>query len=261
MTKVTTQQRVQQLTRKKDTSTFSPKLKTNVLENRQPQVFQSERPENGLELARTLCVLANAGGAAQKPVGSRSDRERHWVAQALELLNRVSPSGAGQLTPETWMLGNPAASACAALGGTLRDMTVKVPAGQPFIVEQDSLLATQERPGHYQTFGGGYALGGYQVVVARVLADRAIDLRRFARCANAKCGAFYYKPRLRSQACSRRCENVLMARVHSEREKKRCTQALDLRAQGKSLSEIARTLGVKLNRARQYVANRQPKEK
>jgi hypothetical protein len=248
------------LARKKDTSTFSPNLKINVLEGRQPQVFQSEGPENGLELARTLCVLANAGEAAQKPVGSRSDRERHWVAQALELLNWVSPSGAGQLTPETWMLGNPTASECATLGVTLRDMTVKVPAGQPFIVEQASLLATQKRPGHYQIFGG-YALGRYQDIVARVLADRAIDLLRFARCANTKCGASYYKPRLSSQACSRRCENVLMARVHHEREKKRRTQALELRTQGKSLSEIARTLGVRLKRARQYVANKQPKEK
>jgi hypothetical protein len=75
-----------------------------------------------------------------------------------------------------------------------------------------------------------------------------IDLRRFARC--TACQAFFYKPREKSRACSRKCENVLMAREHYARQ----TRARELSRQGKSVPEIARALNVADPKVRRYLS-------
>jgi len=117
MRKIPDSQQVKPLRRKKIHTSFSRKSPKNVLENTglgrsvsKPQTFRRKKRENPLELARTLCLLANAGAAAQKAPDVRSDREREWVAQALDLLNRVSPCAIaiGPITPETWLFPNPA---------------------------------------------------------------------------------------------------------------------------------------------------------
>jgi hypothetical protein len=51
-------------------------------------------------------------------------------------------------------------------------------------------------------------LGEDQDLFERVLAHPGVDPRRFGRCENEKCGAFFYKPRGRSRACGRKCEEV-----------------------------------------------------
>ena len=128
---------------------------------------------------------------------------------------------------------------------------LRVPAGLDFTFESGSPLARQEQPGHY-SIAGGWALGPYQDVLARVQAHPAIDLRRFARCVNDKCQAFFYKPRLSSQACSRECVDALMAREHYHRVQ----TSLQLKAQGKNLSEIAAHLRIKPNQVRRYLKQR-----
>ena len=94
-------------------------------------------------------------------------------------------------------------------------------------------------------------LGPYQNILERVLRDRQIDARRFARC--AACEAFFYKPRQASQACGRKCENVLMSRRHYCREKERQQKVLELRGRGKLVPDIARELGVKVDKVRRYL--------
>jgi len=173
------------------------------------------------------------------------------VTKALDMLNPVSPFAAGQLTPETWVRGgNLVANECAGLAPVLSQIMVRSAAGQDFTFEQGTLLAIQERPGHYQ-IAGGYALGKYANLLSQVVAHPGIDLRRFAGC--EVCQAFFYKPRQRSRTCStkdeKRCENVLKAREHYKRVKK----ARELRAQGKTLFQIARALGVSTKKARAYL--------
>jgi hypothetical protein len=91
-------------------------------------------------------------------------------------------------------------------------------------------------------------------VVSEMLADPRIDRRRFARCSN--CQKFYYKPRLRSRACSKRCEDALRSREHYWLEVGRRECALTLHREGRSISEIARMLGVKLTPVRRYLAGK-----
>jgi hypothetical protein len=89
-------------------------------------------------------------------------------------------------------------------------------------------------------------------VVSQMLADPRIDRRRFDHCTN--CRKFYYKPRLRSRACGKRCEDALRSREHYWLEVGRRECALTLHSEGRSLFEIARTLGLKPQRVRQYLA-------
>jgi hypothetical protein len=81
-----------------------------------------------------------------------------------------------------------------------------------------------------------------------------IDLRRFARCANDKCRAFFYKRRATtSRACSRKCEDILMSREYSAREKQNRAKALALYSQGKTAFQIAPKLKVSVARVRAYL--------
>jgi hypothetical protein len=258
MAKIAAVQRIRPPRRKKIDKPFSHKSPQNVLENTglsrsvsKPQTLRRKKRENALDLTRTLCVLANAAAAARKPPALRSEREQNWVAQALDLLKSAPALTDDPLTPETWGLGTLTISECSSLADVLTDITLRTPAGLQFSFQPGALLVTQERPGHYG-IAGGYALGDNADLFSRVLEHRAIDLRRFARCANNKCQAFFYKPRLSSQACSRKCVDVLMAREHYHRVQ----TALQLKAQGKNLSEIAAHLRVKPNQVRRYLKQR-----
>ena len=91
-------------------------------------------------------------------------------------------------------------------------------------------------------------------VVSEMLADPRIDRRRFARCVN--CQKVYYKPRVRSRACSKRCEDALRSREHYWLGIGRRECALTLHREGRSLFEIASTLGIKPKQVRRYLAGK-----
>jgi hypothetical protein len=93
----------------------------------------------------------------------------------------------------------------------------------------------------------------FQELLLDVVNDPRIDPRRFARC--AACQAFFYKPRGKSRACSRKCENVLMAREHYARIKR----ARELACQGKSQTKIAAELKVKPVQVLAYLRRQAPR--
>jgi hypothetical protein len=86
---------------------------------------------------------------------------------------------------------------------------------------------------------------------------RGAELARFKRC--PICKQFFYALRAKTEsgtdtkACSKVCNNRLGVRRWREDEYRRTLDAGELDRNGKSLHEIARSLGVSLARARQYV--------
>jgi hypothetical protein len=97
----------------------------------------------------------------------------------------------------------------------------------------------------------------FQDTLDEVLRDPKIDVRRFARC--DVCRAFFYRPRESSRTCSRKCENVLVARERYARQKQNRAKALELRSQGKTPFQIAHDLDIKLAKVRGYLASEKGK--
>jgi DNA-binding CsgD family transcriptional regulator len=254
----------------------------------------AKKPENALELARRLCVLANAG-----ELGGR-DVER--VRAAVSLLAAQPDWSPFDVITEAVASG--AMEPPGVLGRSKVDFTAKPVDYAPLADEiadvlagKDSWLCATLLAQELRIFarrldllitgvnGGGFVderrelrwtwvdetgrvrsesisgLGGYRGLLERVLAHPGVDPRRFRRCENEKCGAFFYKPRGRSRACGRKCEDVLMAREHYWLEKARREVALKLKAQGLNLREIAAALGVSMKRVRRYItANREKRD-
>jgi len=260
------------------------------------QTSAAKKPENALELARRLCVLANAGA-----LGGR-DVERVRAAVSLlaaqpdwspfDVIAEAVASGAIGVPPDMQMT----------IGRSKVDFTAKPVDYAPLADEIADVLAGKDAPWlgakllaeelgslafrlQILISGLGRAgfiderrelrwtwvdetgrvrsrpisgLGEYQDLFERALAHPGVDPRRFGYCENDKCRAFFYRPRGRSRACGRKCEDVLMSREHYWREKARREVALKLKAQGVNLREIAAALGVSMARARRYLtANRE----
>ena len=283
------------------------------------QASAAKKPENALELARRLCVLANAGelggrdvervraavsllaaqpdwspfdviaeaiasGAIGPLPGGRMIVRRskvEFVAKPVNyaplvdeiadvLAGKVSAfiSALGEEEVEEGLAGKELQVSAYFLVEELRSFARRLDAlitrshgGAGFLDERRELRWTRvDETGRVQSWPIA-GLGEYQDIFERVLAHPGVDPRRFGYCENEKCGAFFYKPRGRSRACGRKCEDVLMSREHYWREKARREVALKLKAQGVNLREIAAALGVSMARARRYItANREKRD-
>jgi hypothetical protein len=269
--------------REKDASTFLRKINENVLgvtkgsgRSAEPQTFSPPKQENALALARALCMLANYGQAAHR-ADTDEDRARfdRWRAAGAALLKEsagplgitvtdalfdrlAAPAEARQQAADlTGSVPVPAEYSVQMACQRLADQLDRLMVGSRFVLAQSNTFWTRLDRATGQIERQPLApLGRYENVFVRVLEHPGIDKRRFARCANEKCLAFFYRPRLSSRACSRRCENALLAREHYWLEAGRRESALTLRAQGRTLFEIARALGVGLSRAREYLSGK-----
>jgi hypothetical protein len=257
---------------KKSGSTFSRKLNENVLgasSRGKSQKSSRKKPQNALALARALCVLANGGLAQQKAeTPEEVRRQRQWWDAACDLLaasgSRPERTVADQVMDAVrgFSESQRIAQACDRLAQQLGLALRNVEAGAPFLVERrdddpPGLHRVQIDPATGRPQQAPYALlGRYQNVLADVLDHPKIDFRRFARCSNEKCFAFYYKPRRSSQACSIRCEDVLMSRAHYQREKERSQHIFKLYGQGESIFAIARILKIKSGLVRKCLASK-----
>jgi hypothetical protein len=234
-------------------------------------MFSRLKNENALELARTLCVLANAGRVAW----SGGDQKQRWFEACMDLLYKAGwqPDLTTEYAIMPYKTGAWNADAAMAMIRHFRISPKDAPSYKAVCLEcmglsiQLELLMTngEVTAERKQVFTAKLSrdtgqieqreispLGVYQNIFARAIPHRKIDFRRFARC--VVCEGFFYKPRLSSRACSHKCEDVLMSREHYDRERERRERAVNLRNQGKSLHEIARELGVGLMRARRYVS-------
>jgi hypothetical protein len=260
------------------------------------QTSAAKKPENALELARRLCVLANAGALGGRDIERVREAVGLLAAQPdwspFDVIAEAVARGAIGVTPDMQMT----------IGRSKVDFTAKPVDYAPLADEIADVLAGKDAPWLgakllAEELGSlafrlqmlisnlgraGFiderrelrwtwvdetgrvrskpisGLGEYQDLFERALARPGVDLRRFGYCENDKCGAFFYKPRGRSRACGRKCEDVLMSREHYWREKARREVALKMKAQGVNLREIAAALGVSMTRARRYLtANRE----
>jgi hypothetical protein len=273
------------------------------------QTSAAKTPENALELARRLCVLANAGELGGRDVervreavsllAAQPDWTPHDVigeaafgsgtVEVLLASGTIKPSPDGQVTlgrsqvdfsakpvnyapladeiadvlagKDSWLGAALLAQELRSLASRLRVLFLGCHGGTSFVDERHELRwAWVDETGRVRSkpLSG---LGDYQDLFDRVLAHPGVDPRRFGRCENEKCRAFFYKPRGRSRACGRKCEDVLMSREHYWREKARREDALKMKAQGKNLREIAAALGVNMARVRRYItANREKRD-
>ncbi len=292
------------------------------------QTSAAKKPENALELARRLCVLANAGA-----LGGR-DVER--VREAVDLLSPRAnwidaveaalfgnagvplwvepPLGDAVFIPSTMLGGTGGEDESRSAGGSA-DYRADVERATADLSGQPAHSALTRNlagvlPGKHARLWAGVLSAELQCVAARLgalikccrggdgflderrelrwtwvdetgrvrsrpisglgedqdlferaLAHPGVDPRRFGYCENEKCRAFFYKPRHKSRACGRKCEDVLMSREHYWREKARHEVALKLKAQGVNLREIAAALGVSMTRVRRYItANREKRD-
>jgi hypothetical protein len=260
------------------------------------QASATKKPANALELARRLCVLANAGalggrdvervraavsllaaqpdwspfdviaeavvsGAMEPPSGVLGRSKVDFTAKPVDyapLADEIADVLAGKDAP--WLGAKLLAEELGSLAFRLQ-ILISNQGRAGFIDERRELRWTWvDETGRVQSkpISG---LGEYQGLLERVLAHLGVDLRRFGYCENEKCGAFFYKPRHKSRACGRKCEDVLMSREHYWREKARREVALKLKAQGVNLREIAAALGVSMTRVRRYLtANREKRD-
>ncbi len=209
--------------------------------NEQSHVMSRAEPENALGLARRLCEIANKGqNLGLSPATAETLRHFCRVNQAAMWRPRFDVQHFEML--ELHQLAERLATIIEACAGNMRFVLEEK---QTFEARIDNNGQIERRP--------IAPLGSNQGLLERALNHPEIDWRRFARCGNEKCGAFYYKPRLSSRACGPRCENALRAREHYWLEVGRREVACSLRQKGKPLTEIARTLGLKPRRIRQYL--------
>jgi hypothetical protein len=252
---------------KKTRPAFSRKSVENSLETAArgtgsdvPQEFSRKKPQNALELARALCVLANGGLAQHRSEPPDEDRKQQWREAVDELL--AAPNARPERTFSDESLDRMAGISlpqrieeeCGRLAQELSVTMRNSEFGQPFLFERRELVKGRVDPttgrGQHRSFA---ILGRYQNVLADVLDHPQIDFRRFARCTNQKCLAFFYRPRLSSQTCSDRCAGVLTSRAHYQRAKELAKRARELHDKGKRKFEIACLLKVKLSRVRKYL--------
>jgi hypothetical protein len=140
---------------------------------------------------------------------------------------------------------------CASLAHQLAFLIINRDHGYEFLLEKRELFRGRVDPGTGRVTLEPHAhLGRYHDVLHRALRHPKMDARRFKLC--AVCTGFFYQRRLSSRVCSRKCVNVLMAREHYHRVQ----TALQLKAQGKNVSEIAVELGIKPNQVRRYLVQR-----
>jgi hypothetical protein len=250
---------------KKGVPLFRRKEAANTLEQTVSQNFSPGSPKNALELARALCVLANAGEAnsmqswfnvlALLRVGWQPELdERAWTlysGRKEDLVKLAASAVRRGFEPRFALTLGAIAAECVRLSVALGILLDK----GCTLVERPTLFATLDNSTGKVLVEEARALGPYHDALVRVLEDPRIDKRRFRRC--EACRSFYYQPRLRSRACSKKCENVLLARTHYRREKDRRQTAHRLRAEGQSMTEIAKVLGVKIGRVRRYIKGRE----
>jgi len=289
MNKVARQQGYGTWAAKENASAFWRDRRENALENTgldgqpaKPKTFSHPKHENALELARAVCVLANAGVVTDdifNRSARRTDQHVKRVADAYNLLlgadwepekltldqigllysertgDHLSPEEiqrlAASITSDRGITNDQAVGFVAAVleCGRLAQSLASLIAAGTCRLERHISIATINVTGNME-FIDPRPLGPYQDALYEALHHRRIDARRLARCSNEKCLAFFYKPRLSSHACSLKCESALLARAHYSRQ----LRARELRAQGKSLFEIARMLGVKPQAVRKYLS-------
>jgi hypothetical protein len=237
---------------------FIKRTAENVLGTGQSQTYRHGRVENASELAQIVCKLGNAGRAVS---ADKEDAEQRleeaeallirtgWQTPNVDIedLKVLYPERADFISEsvaesETHGYGADSVRWLAtmfecdrvafALDQLIKEGKVCVLERHLRVFDTERIQRTEELPFQASVF-------------EQVFANRRINPRRFARC--AACQAFFYKPRMRSRACSRKCENALMSRAHYQREKERREKALALYAQGSSSHEIARTLDFKRN--------------
>lgn len=264
----------------KNGSASSRSNSENKLESIKSKTFSDVSIDNAIGLARGLCVLANWGLAQAM---SRDDTSRganrldagEWMLKAFDLLSKAgwqlnldveqvrllclgreaqieqkaAVFVADGMARETAIPLIAAADECVELGRALFSLTTL---GKCIVDGGLSVATLNMADGNVQLHQGRpRPLGPYQNILERVLTDRRIDKRRFARC--AVCEIFFYKPRHKSQACSRKCEDVLMSRAHYHREKERQQKVLELCDRGKRVSDIASELGLEADKIRRYI--------
>jgi hypothetical protein len=113
---------------------------------------------------------------------------------------------------------------------------------------ESTAYARDERSGAVRVLDSPPPLGPYQDALHRLLRHPQFDARRLARCANPRCGAFFYKPRLASTCCRRSCTIAVKMQEYQDRERQRVEQVAALSAEGKSQVEMIATLGLKPGR-------------
>jgi hypothetical protein len=261
------------------------------------QTSAAKKPENALETARRLCVLANAGALGGRDVERARAAVSLLAAQPdwspFDVITEAVVSGPIELPPgrrilehskvdftakpvdyapladeiadalagkDSWLCATLMARELSSLAGRLEALVVGQ-GGEAFTDERRELrIMWIDETGRVRSERVS-GLGEYQDIFERVLAHPGVDPRRFRRCENDKCRAFFYKPRGRSRACGRKCEDVLMSREHYWLEKARREVALKLKAQGANLRDIAAALGVNMTRVRRYItANREKRD-
>jgi hypothetical protein len=304
MTADACQQQVSRQVTKKDVPQSSRKRAKNVLASRQPphksedckcenvlerdhtpelaQTSKRGAQENALELARSLCVLANVQPPQRTDISNavwkskRRDRfaavfdligKPEWKAN-LDAILRFFPYGIQQIDEviERHLVGKDMVRAlytlrqCRTVAANLTGLFASREPGYEFFVrEERSFRAHTDNTTGRVLIEPYSLLGPYQDAFLRALDHPKIDARRFRLC--EACSGFFYQPRWKSRACSRKCEDVLMSRVHYYREKECRARVRELRkhlyAQGKSVSlivsSIAAELGLKPSRVRRYL--------
>jgi hypothetical protein len=286
-----------QSTKKANRRSGAKSQKTSEVLDAESQASAAKTQENALELARRLCVLANAGELGGRDVErvraavSLLAAQPGWNPLAVITIEMVS--GPIELPPgrrilehskvdfttepvdyapladeiadvlagkDSWLCATLMARELSSLAGRLEALVVGQ-GGEAFTDERRELrIMWIDETGRVRSERVS-GLGEYQDIFERVLAHPGVDPRRFGRCENEKCRAFFYKPRHKSRACGRKCEDVLMSREHYWREKARREDALKMKAQGKNLHEIAAALGVNMARVRRYIAaNREKRD-
>ena len=257
MTKMVAQQQISPRPDKKDTPVFSYKNAENVLELAEKlQILSAQKRENALELARAVCIFANAGLPDETGTDAGREKQRQRLAAADELLKKE-----GWLDERVHILAYLLADSrgfpeeLLDVANEYRQIAKQLASVNTygFVLEQrQAFFCRMDASTGQVKFDKFTLLGPYQDVLKQALSHRGIDARRFKRC--VACNAFFYQPRRKSRACSRKCEDVLMSREHYEREKNRRQQARELRAEGKTIFEIAAALKLPTKKVRPYIA-------
>jgi hypothetical protein len=229
--------------RKKGAQQLSAKKLKNSLELSQPKPspkpFERKKATNVLDRAQALCKIANedfvamVDQQAQDPMTLERFRHDFWYehpgASIKDIENAYTRHQAYAKLEHLWLKQQ--------LDFLIDNGKLVVP---PYVASPGPSGRTVVEP-----------VNIFQALVDDLLRDSRIDLGRFARC--EICRKFFYKARDKSKTCSRRCENILVARQHYATVKQNRAQARELHSQGKNAFQIAHDLDIPLAKVRDYL--------
>jgi hypothetical protein len=290
MHEVARSQRILAHTHKQTSSGFSIKSGENVsyirVAPKPPQTISRREQENLLELAKIVCKLANAGQVA--PAGPDPYQWRKAAYRLLvtsgwapfegyfedeRLYFAASAPGGPEVSQTRSLMAEMNISSpgiafalrqalveCQRLAQSLADFIKpdhNFPISAWLRVPNGPIFQASRETGKIEEGDFEPPLGPLQDALLRFLRHRKADYRRLGRCTNEKCGAFFYKPRLSSTACSRKCVDLLQSRAYYAREREHRERALALRQEGKNLTAIARAMNLKLHHIHRYLDSKE----